>query len=296
MEIHVTLLGTGCPSASPERRGPAQLIRARGREGWQNILVDCGSGVAQQLVAAGTPGAQIDALLITHYHTDHLVDLYQLIVSSWHQGRGRPWPIHAPPRALRHIRAVMDAWRDEREGRIAFEKRPTSPRGLEVELHPLEPGPFWNRDGLEISAVQVDHGPVEPAYGFLFRAGDCRIMLSGDTAPCESLVEAARDADLLIHEVFIHGGLAPAEGLRTEATIDAVASYHTLSTQVGEVAARAGARALALTHFVPPRFDRSALLSCVRRSYPGPVLIGEDLMRFELPDRHVHWHDFSAGF
>jgi len=296
MEIHVTLLGTGCPSACVQRRGPAQLIRARGAGGTQNILVDCGSGVAQQLVAAGTPGAQIDALLITHYHTDHLIDFYQLVVSSWHQGRAQPWQVFAPRRALAHIRAVMEAWRDERDGRIAFEKRPNSPRGLDVELHELAPGEFWNRDGLAISAIEVDHGPVRPAYGFLFRAGDCRVMLSGDTAPCESLVEAARDVDLLVHEVFLHEEMHPREGLRTQATIDAVATYHTLSSQVGEIAARAGARALALTHFVPPEFDRSALLARVQQAYGGPIFIGEDLMRFELPRRHVHWRGFSARF
>ncbi len=292
MTISITLLGTGCPSACPERRGAAQLIRTPQRA----VLVDCGSGVTQQLVAAGCPGAELDALLITHYHTDHLIDLYQLIISSWHQGRAKPWIIHAPLSAHAHINAQMEAWRDEREWRIAFEKRPNSARGLEIELHELGPGPLELGGDLQVEAVPVDHRPVEPAFGFLFVAGPCRILLSGDTAPCRNLVEAARGADLLVHEVFIHRAMKVVEGLRSQETIDAVAAYHTLSSDVGAIAAEAGVKALALTHFVPPVFDKADLLAEIRRSYDGPVLIGEDLMRFELPARQVHWDRFSAAF
>ena len=292
MDLSITLLGTGCPSACPERRGAAQLIQTQDC----NVLVDCGSGVTQQLVAAGTRGAKIDALLITHYHTDHLIDLYQLIISSWHQGRERPWPIYAPAIAHDHIRAQMEAWRNERQWRIAFEKRPTSAQGMEIELHELKPGPVELGHELRIEAIDVDHGPVEPAFGFLFQNSDSRIVLSGDTAPCDTLVETANGADLLVHEVFIHREMPVIEGLRSKETIDAVASYHTLSTDVGKIAKKANAKALALTHFVPPAFNKSGLLNEVRNDYDGPVIIGEDLMRFDLPERQVHWSGFSAAF
>src|SRR3546814_17032719 len=83
--MEIVVLGTGCPVVSTERYGPAQLILADNAK----ILVDCGSGVTQRLVAAGPPGRALDALLLTHLHSDHLVDTYQLIVSSWHQDHGR---------------------------------------------------------------------------------------------------------------------------------------------------------------------------------------------------------------
>lgn len=292
MTLSITLLGTGCPSACPERRGAAQLIRSPR----QNVLADCGSGVTQQLVSAGLTGADIDALLITHYHTDHLIDFYQLIISSWHQGRERPWVVHAPMSAHAHIRAQMEAWRDEREWRIAFERRPTSRAGLEVELHEMNPGALNLGGDLGVDVIPVDHGPVRPAYGFHFHHGESRIVLSGDTAPCEALVEAASGADVLVHEVFIHREMPVVEGLRSAETIEAVAGYHTLSSEVGLIAARAEVGLLALTHFVPPHFNRSALLGEVRRSFSGPVIVGEDLMRFELPARQVHWQDFSGAF
>src|SRR5207344_1217148 len=75
--MELVLLGTGCPQCDPDRRGPASLVR----HGGLNLLVDCGSGVTQRLVEAGTNGAAIDALLLTHLHSDHLVDFYQLVIS-----------------------------------------------------------------------------------------------------------------------------------------------------------------------------------------------------------------------
>ena len=104
--MRVTLLGTGCPQVSPRRFGPASLVRAGGR----SFLVDCGSGVTQRLVEAGSSGAAIDALLLTHLHSDHLVDLYQLIVSGWHQGRERPQRIFGPPGTRTFAEATMAVW------------------------------------------------------------------------------------------------------------------------------------------------------------------------------------------
>ena len=84
--MELTLLGTGCPVAHAGRFGPAQAVTGEGAA----ILIDCGSGVTQRLVAAGLPGRTLDAVLLTHLHSDHIVDLFQLVISSWHQGRDRP--------------------------------------------------------------------------------------------------------------------------------------------------------------------------------------------------------------
>src|SRR3546814_7661530 len=101
--METVFLGTGCPVVSTERYGPAQLVVADGAK----ILVDCGSGVTQRLLAAGTPGRELDALLLTHLHSDHLVDLYQLVVSAWHQGRDRPLPVYGPPGTRRYVEGLM---------------------------------------------------------------------------------------------------------------------------------------------------------------------------------------------
>ncbi|HUF88187.1 MAG TPA: MBL fold metallo-hydrolase [Thermohalobaculum sp.] len=287
--MRVTLLGTGCPVAHPRRAGPAVLVEAQGAR----VLVDCGSMVTQRLVAAGCPGATLDALIVTHLHSDHLVDFYQLVVSSWHQGREAPWLVHCPETVVPVIEATMAAWRAERDLRVAFERRPSA-SGLEVACRLLAPGRRIDIGALEIEAVAVEHGPVRPAYGLVFRAAGRCAVISGDTSPCEALIAAGRGADLLVHEVFMHRDMLPVPGRRAPETIAAVASYHTLSGEVGGVARAMGARALALTHFVPPDFDRDALLAEVAGSYAGPVFIGEDLTSFDLARRQVGWGEFRA--
>lgn len=275
--MQVILLGTGCPAVHPRRFGAATLLRsAQGA-----ILIDCGSGATQRLVSAGSSGRDLDAVLLTHLHSDHLVDLYQLILSSWHQGRDRPQRIYGPPGTRAHVDGLMALWREERELRIAHEKRP-SIEALKVEVTEIAAGEALEIAGVAVRVVPVDHRPIRHAYGFVFEEGGRKVAVSGDTRYCPELIAAAAGADLLVHEVFIHREMKPIPGIRTAETIEATASYHTLSGEVGRIAAEAGVKALALTHFVPPEFDRPALLAEVRRAYRGPILIGEDLMTIDV--------------
>ena len=280
--MRITLLGTGCPQVHDRRFGPASLVQAGGRQ----FLVDCGSGVTQRLVAAGTSGAALEALLLTHLHSDHLVDLYQLIVSSWHQGRERPHRIFGPAGTKAFAQATMALWQSERELRIAWECRPSS-AALELEVVEFEEGVIWDMDGLRIGAFAVDHRPVAPAFGFRFETSGCRVAFSGDTTVCDNLVRWAAGVDLLVHECFIHQEMLARRGGRADQGLENVAAYHTLSSEVGKVASRAGARMLLLNHFVPVDFDREALLAEVSADFPGPIVIGEDLLTVDVPRRAV---------
>ena len=134
---------------------------------------------------------------------------------------------------------------------------------------------------LRVEAFEVDHRPVRHAFGFAFETPEARLVLSGDTRACTAVIEAARGADLLVHEVFVHRELPVTPGVRNAETVANVASYHTLSSEVGKVAAEAGVGCLALTHFVPPGCDRKALLAEVAADFAGPVVLGEDLMTLE---------------
>ena len=117
--MKLTLLGTGCPSVDFKRCGSSNLICSKKTK----ILVDCGSGVTQRLHQSGNSSADIDALLLTHLHTDHVVDLYQLIISSWHSDRNTIWKIYGPKGTKKFIDKIFLAWKSERELRISHEKR-----------------------------------------------------------------------------------------------------------------------------------------------------------------------------
>jgi len=274
--MKVTLLGTGCPQVDTGRYGPANLVR----HGDAAFLVDCGSGVTQRLAAAGVSGRALDAVFLTHLHSDHVVDLFQLVISSWHQGRDRRQRIFGPKGTRSFVDGLMRLWEPELRQRIAHELR-ASTAALEVETVELDDGWSFEEKGVRVTAFAVAHQPVKHAFGFSFEAAGRRAVFSGDTRRCASVVAAARGADLLVHECFIHREMKPAPG-RTPEGLANVASYHTLSDEVGKVAAEAGARCLLLNHFVPVRFDKEALLAEVARDYPGPVLVGEDLMSVDL--------------
>jgi ribonuclease Z len=286
--VLVTLLGTGCPQVHAHRFGPASLVQT----GAMSFLVDCGSGVTQRMAAAGVSGAGLDALLLTHLHSDHLVDLYQLVISSWHQGRARPQRIFGPSGTRAFAEATMEVWRKERELRIAWECRPST-AGLELEITEFEEGPIFDADGLRISAFKVDHRPVEQAFGFLFETAHARVAFSGDTTVCDRLVSAAKDVDLLVHECFIHREMGAR--MRSTQGLANVAAYHTLSSDVGKVAARTGARLLLLNHFVPVEFDRDALLREVGADFKGHVAIGEDLLSVDVPRRAIGYGGLRLG-
>src|SRR5258708_2699255 len=156
-----TIPPTPTPPRHPSARlGPANLVRHTGLA----FLVDCGSGATQRLVAAGSSGRALDAVLLTHLHSDHIVDLYQLIVSSWHQGRDRKQRIFGPPGTRRFVEGTMALWRAELEQRIAHEVRPST-AALEAEVTEIAAGEILQLDDLTVSAVAVDHRPVRHAYG-----------------------------------------------------------------------------------------------------------------------------------
>ena len=275
--MELTLLGTGCPAVSTERYGPAQVICHQN----QAILVDCGSGVTQRLLAAGLSGRSLDAVFLTHLHSDHIVDLFQLVISSWHQGRDRPQRVFGPRGTKAYVAGLLALWQPELAQRIAHERRPST-RALEVLVEEFDDGASFQFGDLQVTAVEVDHKPVKHAFGFVFAAAGRRLVISGDTRRCAALSAAAKGADLLLHEVFLHHALLPEPGVRSAETVAQAASYHTLSEEVGKIAAEAGVGCLMLTHFVPPGCDREALLAEVARDFSGPLVLGEDLMSLDL--------------
>jgi len=275
--MELTLLGTGCPSVDHKRFGPSNLVTTKTAK----ILVDCGSGITQRLHELKVSSADIDALLFTHLHSDHAVDIYQLIISSWHSYRIKPWKIYGPKGTKKFVKKIMDAWADERKLRIAYESR-ASAKAFDIQVTEFKAIGNIKIKDLNIKYFAVDHKPVKFAYGFNFKNKNKKLTISGDTRPCENLMKYAQSSDVLLHEVFIEGEILQINKMRTKKTLHNVQSYHTTSTQVGKVAFISRTKKLVLTHFVPTSFNKNKLKKVVKKDFGKDPIIGEDLMKIKI--------------
>ena len=275
--MKLTLLGTGCPSVDHKRFGPANLISTKKTK----ILVDCGSGITQRLHQLNISLAEIDVLLFTHLHSDHAVDLYQLIISSWHSYRVKPWKIYGPKGTKKFVKKIMDAWAEERKLRISYESR-ASAKAFEMQVTEFKSIGSIKIKDVNIKYFEVDHKPVKYAYGFCFTNNSKKLTISGDTRPCENLMKYAQKSDVLLHEVFIEGEILQTNKMRTKKTLHNVQSYHTTSKQVGKVAFISRAKKLVLTHFVPTRFNKNNLKKVVKKDFGKDPILGEDLMTIKV--------------
>ena len=275
----IKLLGTGCPSPSHLRFGPSTLVQV----GNKNYLFDAGSGVTQRLNESGLKSSEIEALFITHLHSDHIVDIYQLYISGWHQGREKPFKIVGPLGVKDFFEFHLKAFEAELEGRKKWEARPNE-NGLLYEVDEIGTEYIYQDNIAQISPFEVDHKPVEPAYGYKIEfkeeGNDKKIVISGDTRKSSNLIKQSFKANALVHEVFL--GLDFDEKRMTKETIEHVADYHTSPKEVGEVAKEALVEKLILTHFVPPVFDEEKLKNEVGEVYKGDIVIGEDLLAIEV--------------
>ena len=275
--MELTLLGTGCPSVDHKRFGPSNLITTKKTK----ILVDCGSGITQRLDEAQISSAEIDALFFTHLHSDHAVDLYQLIISSWHSYRVKPWKIYGPKGTKKFVKKIMNAWFEERKLRISYEAR-ASAKAFDIKVIEFKSIGNVKIKDLNIKYFEVDHKPVKFAYGFCFTNKNKKLTISGDTKPCENLMKFAQKSDVLLHEVFIEGEILEINKMRTKKTLHNVQSYHTSSLEVGKVAFISRAKKLVLTHFVPTRFNKNNLKKVVKKDFGKDPIIGEDLMKIKI--------------
>ena len=157
--MFLTLLGTGCPSVNQYRYGPSNLIHNNNTK----ILIDCGSGVTQRLLDAGYDGSQIDYLLLTHLHSDHVVDFYQLIISSWHQYRKKEWKIIGPIGTESFLSSCMEIWKEERQLRINFEKR-DSIKAFDLHIKEINDDNSFMVNDIKVEYFKVDLTPCRFPY------------------------------------------------------------------------------------------------------------------------------------
>jgi len=274
--MRITLLGTGTPIVEGMSCASSILVET----GATRIVVDAGRGVVTQLIAAGAHPREIDVVLITHHHHDHISSLGELLMTAWHNGRTAPLHVYGPS----GTRAVVTALFEHVFARdIAFARftEPDMPRIEDVVLaHDVTAGVVAG----SISAQFVDHGHSLgisrddwPCLGYRIEADDRVLAISGDAVSCSGLDALARDAEVLVQCCY----LAEAE-ITTPAFRQLADHVIACSGEAGKIAARNHAKRLVLTH-IRPKSDAmmQALLDDVRRDF-GEVVIGRELMVIEI--------------
>jgi ribonuclease Z len=293
-DFRVTLLGTGTPAPRPDRFGPSTLIEA----GDQTLLIDAGRGATIRLSQLGVPLGRIDALLLTHYHSDHTVGIPDLWLTRWLQSHfaARTAPLHVigPTGAKTLMTHLERAYALDIKIRTEDEKLPAEGAAVAVQEF-ADDGVIYEWSGVRVIAFEVDHGAViKPAYGYRIEYGGRSAVISGDTRYNENVVKYGAGADLLIHEVAI----ARPEAM-SEAHLQLIMAHHTTAREAGMVFERARPKLAVYTHVASlanPRVSPASpadLVAETRQTYSGPLEVGEDLMSFEIGEtvqvrRHRH--------
>jgi ribonuclease Z len=281
--IKVTLLGTGTPIPSKDRFGPSTLVEAGGRK----LLVDAGRGATIRLAELDVPIGSIDALLLTHFHSDHTVGIPDVWLTGWlesHFGtRRHPFRVIGPRGADTLMAGLQTAYAADVKIRMADEK--LGAEGIAVQVQEFEAdGVVSDEGGVTVTAFEVDHGDaIKPAYGYSVQYAGYKIVISGDTRYNENVIKHATGADLLVHEVAI----ARPE-LLAEPHVKRIMAHHTSPRDAGTVFALSRPRLAVYTHTVFLASKQVApatvndLIEQTRQTYSGPLQVGEDLMCFEI--------------
>lgn len=293
--LHVGLCGTGSPLPNRDRAGACTVVIA----GKRIFVVDAGEGGARNIQLMGIPNGEIEALFLTHFHSDHIDGMGPMLLLRWTGSAARtPLPVYGPERVQSIIAGFNAAYALDNGYRVAHHGPDiVPPAGAGATAIPFEldsdAALVFDQGGVRVTAFRVDHDPVQPAVGYRFDYKGRSVVISGDTARSASLIKAAKGADLLVHEalqprmVKAMTAAFEAKGIKNTATITRdILDYHASPEEAAEIAKAAGVRKLVLSHIVPPlpsAFFYPAFLGNAKSRFEGPIVVGEDGMFFSLP-------------
>ncbi|MEO8076039.1 MAG: MBL fold metallo-hydrolase [Acidobacteriota bacterium] len=267
--FRVVLLGTGTPAPLTDRLGPSILVEA----GVEKLIVDVGRDVVIRLDQVGIPFSDITGILFTHLHADHVSGLPDLWLTGRFAGRGRSasLDVWGPAGTQNMISHLAQAYQFD----LSVRPRLTPQQGA-LAPHEIEDGVVFSRNGVTVSAFAVDHVP--PSFGYRIDYGGRSVVLSGDTRVSPRLIEKSAGVDLLVHEVA-----ATAPSMATADTAR-IMSLHVSPEEAGTIFSKVRPKLAVYSHIVTFGVPDEDLVSRTRTTYSGPLVVGTDLMSFDIGD------------
>ena len=296
--LHIYLCGAGSPMPDTSRAGPCLGVQA----GTRTFVFDIGSGGARNLGSMNFPFETLQAVYLTHLHSDHIDGLGELLLLSWIGGtRSDPTPVYGPRGTERVVAGFNMAYQTDATYRTAHHgpviADPEGFGGQATEIT-LPAGPageaiVFQDELLKITALRVEHAPVEPAFGYRIDYKDRSVSISGDTIYHPGFVAASEGVDLMLHEALdpdmvstIGARLAQIGQANRAKIFSDILDYHASPEDAARSAQEAGATELVLYHLVPPlpnRLAESVFLGEARGEFDGPLTIGSDGLLISLP-------------
>lgn len=281
--LKVFMCGTSSPLPDPKRAQACIAILA----GESLFIVDSGAGSVKVLTLGRVPLQKLEAVFLTHFHSDHISALPDLNLNSWVAGRPVPLTVYGPTGVHDVVDGFNHTFQQDRSYRVAHHGADLLPPELgPMQARQVETGGVFEFGDLKVTSFVVNHEPVEPALGYRFDYRGRSVVISGDTTATPGLVEAATGADLLLQDALsatiIQTMEKTASGTRMEKILHDIQDYHAHTADLKGLADRTGVRLLALYHLVPP--PGNALFEKIfERDLPDDAVITEDGMMFELP-------------
>ena len=283
-KMKVTLLGTAPgPVVRLTRYQTTTLVEA----GEEKLLFDCGRGVLLRLVEAGVPTQKVTKLFITHLHSDHIVDIPDLMLTPWAARTARKGPLEVwgPEGTVDMMDHLQKAFAYDIHIRRDVDEH-FSAEGIKVQSHDVRQGVIYENNGVKVTAFLVDHGPVKPAYGYRVDYAGRSIALSGDTRPSDNLVQFSKGVDVLLHEAIDPEVLRSIKSDFTSQQTENIIAHHSTAEQAGEIFSRVKPRLAVIYHSEgTPNLQAKA-----RKTYGGSLEMADDLMTIEIGDDVVVHH------
>jgi ribonuclease Z len=296
-ELYAGLAGSGAPFPDNNRVGPCIVVEA----GDHLYIVDAGEGSARNIALMGFNMGKVNAILLTHFHSDHIADLGEMMLQRWAGGsNSKPVDVIGPEGVEKVVEGFNRAYELDAGYRVAHHGPETVPpsgaggaaRPFNLSAEEDASVVVINDGGVKVTAFKVNHAPVAPAVGYRFDYKGRSLVISGDTVPCQSLKKQSQGVDVLFHEALQpsmikmindQAGLSPSPSI---AKIMAdIPSYHTSPEDAAKIASEAGIKHLVLYHILPPLppILTGMFLGDAPKYYNGPITVGCDGMIISLP-------------